>query len=67
VLNIGPGELILLTLILGLVCAALAHRKGLRPGPFFVLGVVLPVIGLIITIAMPPSQVQQSVEPAPEN
>jgi predicted membrane protein len=53
VFNIGPVELFILVVIFGAVCAAIAHQKGHRPGRYFLVGVLLPVIGLIVTIAMP--------------
>jgi 1,4-dihydroxy-2-naphthoate octaprenyltransferase len=54
--NFGPGELIVFVVILGAICAALAHQKGRRPAGYFVLGALLPVIGLVMVIAMRPAR-----------
>lgn len=58
VVNIGPGELIALAVILGALCAAMAHQNGRRPGGYLILGALLPLIGLlvVIVIAMRPAR-----------
>lgn len=53
-MNVGPFELLLIAAMLGGVCALVARRKGLRPSRYFVVGMLLPILGVAIALTARP-------------
>jgi len=63
-MNISPEILFCISLFNGGLCAALAKRRGRRPGLWFAIGFGIGLIGLAILAFLP--QPQSKLQPAPK-
>ncbi len=53
---------LIIMLVLGAICAAIASSRGRSPGGWFALGFLFPVLGVILILVLPDLRVQQVKE-----
>ena len=58
----GHWMLVLLWLVMGLLCARLATKKGRNPAIWFVVGFVASWVGLLVLFILPAAKASETVE-----
>lgn len=58
------GVLVGIALFGGVIAAAIASNKGLSPGAYFVVGFLVPIVGIIVALVASPDRGAQ-LTPAP--
>jgi hypothetical protein len=54
--DVGPFEVLLLSIIFAVICGAIARRKGRSTGGWAALGFLFLLIPLIVVAVLPPAR-----------